>query len=408
MRIAKIETVYLKDPEMERHRDLWVLLHTDDGLVGLGETQTLPSAVAEVIHELFAPMLLGRNPIDIECIWADLYQAIHFYGSSGAEMRALSAVDIALWDILGQNCGQPIYNLLGGRCRERIRVYNSGLSYGVIRDHETSLRDPGALARDLLQQGYTALKIFPWDLVAPRSPGRLHSAREQSLGWGLTAGAPGGLGLVGQYISRSDLERGLEPVRRIREAVGDKMDIAIEGHSRWNLPAAIQIGRALEPYNVMWLEDVMPVDNVDDLVRLRQEVRVPLCVSERLFTRWGYREVLEKGAAHVIDIDPGWCGGLTEAKKIAAMADMYHLPITPHGCIGPVLNFAGAHLCASVPNVFILELVRAHVLGWYSELLTQNLVIREGHLEFPENPGLGTTLRPEVFTRPEAVMRVSQ
>ena len=178
------------------------------------------------------------------------------------------------------------------------------------------------------------MKIWPWDLVAPRMRDRTRGAAESTTAYIRNAGAPGALGLVGQYLSAAELQRGLEPVRKIRAAVGDRMDIAIEAHSRWSLPAALQIARALEPYDVMWLEDVMPVDNVDDLARLRSETQVRLCVSERLFTRWGLREVLEKGAAHVIMLDAGWCGGLTEAKKIAAAAETHHLPIAPHGAVG--------------------------------------------------------------------------
>jgi L-alanine-DL-glutamate epimerase-like enolase superfamily enzyme len=221
-------------------------------------------------------------------------------------------------------------------------------------------------------------------------------------------GAPGALGLVGQYLRPEDLQRGLVPIQQIREAVGDRMDIAIEAHSRWSLPAALQIARALEPYDVMWLEDVMPVDNVDDLARLRTETSVRLCVSERLFTRWGIRQVLEKGAAHVIMLDPVWCGGITESKKIAAAAETYHLPVAAHGAVGPVLGLAGAHLCAAMPNAMVLEVVRAHYLGWYNEVVTENIVVKDGHLELPRAPGLGTSLRPEVFSRRDAVVRISE
>lgn len=411
MHITKIETIHIRDAERERHRNLWVQIHTDQGLVGLGETQTLPSAVAEIIHELLAPMLLRRDPIDLECLWADMYSAIHFYGASGAEMRALSALDIALWDLLSQECGQPLYNLLGGRCRDRVRVYNTCVSAGGIRDTEAWQCDAGSLARLLLDQGFTAMKIWPWDLVAPRMRGRALQAQEATTAYIRNAGAPGALGLVGQYVSAADLKRGLEPVQKIRAAVGDRMDIAIEGHCRWSFPAAVQIARALEPYDVMWLEDAMPVDNVHDLARLRSETQTRLCVSERLFTRWGLREILEKGAAHVIMLDVGWCGGLTEAKKIAAAAETYHLPIAPHGAVGPVLNTASAHLCAAVPNAMVLEVVRAHYLGWYDEVVATAagrdgaIVVKEGYMELPTGPGLGIALRPQVLTRSDAVVR---
>jgi L-alanine-DL-glutamate epimerase-like enolase superfamily enzyme len=212
---------------------------------------------------------------------------------------------------------------------------------------------------------------------------------------------------VGQHILPDQLQAGLEPVKQIRKAVGDRMEIAIELHARWNLPSAIRIARALEPYDILWFEEALTPDPVDDLARLVQETRVPITVSERLFTRYAFRQVLERKAAHVVMPDIIWTGGISEGKKIAAMAEAYHLPIAPHDCTGPVNVFACLHLCASCPNTMIMESVRAFYRGYYADIVTPNLDVRDGYVSFPEGPGLGTKLRPELLARRDATIQTS-
>jgi L-alanine-DL-glutamate epimerase-like enolase superfamily enzyme len=216
------------------------------------------------------------------------------------------------------------------------------------------------------------------------------------------------VGPVGHSISVEDLKRGLWIVQEIRKAVGDRMDIAIEGHSRWDLNCAIRIGKALEPYEVAWMEDIMLPDSAGDLARLARETRVPQTVSERLFTRYAYREILEAKAAHIIMPDVIWTGGLTEAAKIAALADTYHLSIAPHDCTGPINVFACLHLCAAVPNAAIMETVRGFIKGYYNELVDQPVPIREGQAVLSFGPGLGVSLRPDLFSRKDATIRTSQ
>lgn len=185
------------------------------------------------------------------------------------------------------------------------------------------------------------------------------------------------------------------------------MEIAIELHSRWGLPAAIRIARAVEPHDGLWFEDSLTPDPVDDLARLVTETKVPICVSERLFTRYAFRQVLERKAAHIVMPDIIWTGGISEAKKIAAMAEAYHLPIAPHDCTGPVNVFACLHICASCPNTMLMESVRAFYRGYYADVVTPNLTVRDGHIEFPTAPGLGTALRPEVRQRSDASVQSS-
>jgi L-alanine-DL-glutamate epimerase-like enolase superfamily enzyme len=312
-------------------------------------------------------------------------------------MRALSALDIALWDLLGQAVGQPIYNLMGGRCRDRIRIYNTCVNAGPRQDQTGFLETPQELALSLFEQGITAMKIWPWDRFAPPLPA------------GGIVGPAGRavLGLTGAYISAPDVAAGLDSVARIRDALGGRMEILIEGHGRWDLNAAVRIGRALRPYDILWMEDMIKPDNPADLCRLRAETGVPLCVSERLFTRYAYREVLEAHAADVIMMDVVWTGGITESQKIAILADSFHLPFTPHDCTGLVTLFANLHLCAACPNAMILETVRGFYEGWYREVYTENIRIDRGFAEFPVKPGLGTELRDDFLSRPDVTIRVS-
>jgi galactonate dehydratase len=408
VKITRIETIWFQAvPESDWRRanplsrqvlpnNLWVRIHTDDGLVGLGETYYLPRAVAAVIHDVYAPLLLGRDPLEIENHWSNMFSLVNFCGFAGAEMRAISAIDVALWDLAGQHLGQPIYTLLGGRNRDRIRVYNTCVGYGKYPDLDAWMNGrAGELARDLVTQGITAMKIWPFDAFASTlaGPTRL---REPFTIWGASHAG----GILCHDISTEDLKRGVAIVEDIRRAVGDRIAIAIEGHARWNLPTTQRIARALEPYDIMWLEEMMPPDNVEAYVRLKQATRIPICQSERVFTRWNFRQYVEKPAADVIMPDFAWGGGITEGRKVCSLADTYYLPVTSHDTIGPVALWSAAHLMLHVPNAYVVETVRGYVDGWYDDVVTDRIEISEGHLTLPTRPGLGTRLREDLLTRP--------
>ena len=394
MKITQVETIrYPAQPNI-----LWVRLHTDTGLVGLGETYYLPGAVESVVHDMIVDFLVGQSPFDRERIWDAVFSWANFFGYAGAEMRALSAVDIALWDLLGQATGQPIYNLLGGACRSEIAIYNTCVNAGRFRDQDGFLEKPAELARDLLSHGIKAMKIWPWDQFAPQLKGRVPMG---PAGWSA-------VGPSGAYISAQNIEKGLRSVRQIRDAVGSEMEILIEGHSRWDLNCAIRIARALEPFDVLWMEDMIKPDNAADLRRLAESTSVPLSVSERLITRFAFRDVLESKAARIIMPDLIWTGGITEGHKIAILADTYHLPIAPHDCTGLVTLFANMHLCAASPNAMILETVRSFYQGgWYEQAYTHGIEIESGIAKIPQRPGLGTQLRQSLLEDKAIQVRLS-
>ncbi|MDE0951182.1 MAG: mandelate racemase/muconate lactonizing enzyme family protein [Halioglobus sp.] len=399
MKVSKIETLRLK----EFANLCWVQVHTDEGVVGLGETFMGAAAVEAYIHETVAPYLLGKDPLQIDRHWRELYGYLGFR-STGVEMRGNSAVDIALWDLWGKATNQPVYQLLGGKCRDSIRTYNTCAGYNYIRtadgqktgnfglpagealgpyeDLEAFLYRADELAESLLAEGITAMKIWPFDSAAEASNG--------------------------QSISNSDLDKALEPFAKIRDAVGNRMEIMVECHSLWNLPSAIKISRALEPYQPTWIEDPVKMDSLSTIQEFRQRTTIPVCASETIATRWGYRDLLEKQATDFVMPDLGWVGGISEAKKVATMAEAWHLPLAPHDCTGPVVFAASCHLSINAPNAVIQESVRALYTGWYTEVMESLPVVSGGMIRPPEGPGLGTELKSEVFERADAVRVISE
>ncbi len=379
MKITAIETVYLSRG-ITVHAGpiqwLWVRVHTDAGITGLGETYPWPEAEAAVVRNALAPVLLGRDPLQIDRLWADMFEKISYSGWAGAEMRAISAVDLALWDIAGKAANVPVYQLLGGRSRDSIRTYNT------CYDHIDFLTEPVRLAHSLLDNGIRAMKIWPFDPVARETRG--------------------------QYITRDQMQRGILPLRKIKEQFGDEMEVAMEFHGFWNLHCAIQIAQECEQYSPMWLEEMLPQDNLSAYAELAAQTSLPLCVSERLMTRWGFRELLENDAARIVMPDICWCGGISEARKIAAMAEVNYRPIAPHNCGGPVLHAASLHLAANVTNLYILETVRRHYADEYRGIVDRTYPAVEGVLPIPEGPGLGIELTPETLSRPDiTIQRIS-
>ena len=399
MRISRIETLRLDEfPNI-----LWVMVHTDSNLVGLGETFFGAQAVEAAMHETVASQMLGADPLAIERHSRQLLQNYVGFKSTGAEIRAVSAFDIALWDLFGQVTGQPVYQLLGGRCRDTIRAYNTCAGYRYVRakpvqrtenwglgqspagpyeDLDAFLTRADELAESLLAEGYTGMKIWPFDFAAEASNGT--------------------------DISTVDLRRALEPFEKIRKRVGDRIDIHVELHSLWTLPAAIKIAKAIEPLLPYWFEDPVRPSNLDALLQFRQSTPVWTTASELLSTRWAFRELFEKRAVSVAMLDIGWCGGLSEAKKIATMAESYELPIAPHDCTGPVVLAAGVHLSAASPNTLVQEVVRAFYHGWYQELAIDLPPLQGGYIRPLDKPGIGVRLRPGLADRPDAHVRVSR
>ena len=398
MKVTEIHTIRMEEfPNL-----LWVHVLTDEGLVGLGETFYGPDSAEGHVHGIIAPYLLGQDPLLIERHHGQMLGYVGFSGSS-AEQRGRSAVDLALWDLWGQAAGQPVHQLLGGAVRDDIRVYNTCAGYRYVRAKPTQgtanfglegqdegpyedldgfLNRADEVAQSLLDMGITGMKIWPFDFAAEASQGA--------------------------YISQEDLITALEPFAKIRKAVGDRMDIMCELHAMWNLPAAKQIVAALEPFEPLWIEDPVFMDQLESLGEVQSSTVVPIATGETLGGRGQFKDLLQRNGCGMAIMDVAWCGGISEARKIAALADAWHIPVAFHDCNGPVVLAASTHLALHVRNCYIQEIVRAFYYGWYDELVTALPPIANGRITVPKGPGLGLALKPERLAAKDVHVRVSK
>jgi L-alanine-DL-glutamate epimerase-like enolase superfamily enzyme len=386
MKITKVEAVKFRKGltiDGEAPPWMWVRLHTNTGIVGVGETYPYTDGQIGTLRDIVADGdgsaggLLGSDPRDIERIWYAIYDRTAFNVIGGAEMRILSAINIAQWDILGKSLGAPVYRLLGGKAHEKIRVYNTYTRGWTINNWQMDT-DPEKVCTFLRDRGIMAVKFYPFDPVGHRSGGT--------------------------YISPIEIDKALEPIKVIRDKFGDDMEIAIDVNAQWNLTAALRIAHSLEPYKIMWLEDPLYQGNMESYAVLRSSTSVPITVSERLSTRYQFREVLDRKAASIVMYDVTWCGGISEAKKISDLADSYYIPTAPHTCGGPLLWFSSIHTATAVKNLWIMESCYHFYNFQYPYFIKNVPVPQDGYVTAPEGPGLGVEFRTEPFERGDAVV----
>ncbi len=358
----KITSIHTYVVGLEHRNFLFVKVQTDEGIHGIGEAYSCgpDDATAAVVHD-FEQWLVGRDPRDIEALWHLMYAGSRFPGGSILN-SAISGIEQALWDISGKALGVPVYRLLGGKFRERIRVYQAPRG-----------ATPEALAESALalieRYGFTALKISPQ--------------------------APGYQQLTDGEVIRQAARR-LEAVRR---AVGDNVDIGVDSHARIFEPAlALQMAEALKPYRPYFLEEPLRPENIDEMAYVRAHAGIPIATGEMLYTKFQFRELLEKHAADFIQPDICVAGGILEQKKIAAMAEAHYVPVAPHNPMGPLATAVNVHFAASTPNFLILEYNADDVPG-RRELLVEPLKVEAGYIPVPEKPGLGVELNEEAFEK---------
>lgn len=378
VKVVAVETVHCADvyPPF-----IFVRVHTDAGLVGLG--QTADTRTAPVVHDLARRFLLGRDPLEIDAFWSTAFDFAAYHGYAGAELRAISALDVALWDVLGQVAGQPIYALLGGAVRERLRIYNTCSSYGDRSDGRMALEEPQRLVDELLAAGITCLKFTPWDRYARANKG--------------------------EPLTLEQLREGLAAHAALHRAGQGRMEVMIDMHGLWNLADAVQIAQSLEASNlpIHWLEDPLWQDNPQSWADLRSKTKLRIAGSERLFTRWGMRPLLEAGGTDVWISDVTWTGGISEFKRMATMAETYRVPVAAHDHSGPVNLYASAHVLLNAPNAYMMETARVFYETYYDELIEGEPILRDGAIHRPHGPGLDIRLRPSVFERTDVTVERS-
>lgn len=353
MKITEIRTRKIK-------HYLFVEVFTDAGIKGLGEAGNWAqlSATEAAIHK-FGQWLIGRDPFRIEDYNQNFYRSQYFRGS--VISSAISALDIALWDIKGKALGVPVYELLGGRTRDKVRVYASPM---------TKEQDPHALAESYVQlkeMGFTAAKIFVNGPISSESEGR------------------------DEFFS-SRIQDELDKVRICREAVGYDFDFVLEVHRGMTLPEAVAFGRAVEPYRPMVLEDPVPPDNYDTMAEVASKVGVPIATGERFSSLREFELLLSRHAAQYVRPDVCVVGGITTAKKVCALAEAHDVLVIPHNPLGPVSTAACLQLCASIPNLGIQELPGFCLGGAEDAMVWEPLRFENGCMLIPEAPGIGVEL----------------
>ena len=360
MRISKIETFIAGNPWKNW---LFTRVWTDEGIYGIGEgtLNYFAKTVETAIHEL-APLILGMDPFQIEIISQRLTRDLYSEGAQ-IHMCAVAAIEIACCDIIGKATNQPLYNLWGGRCHPKLRAYANGWYRGP-RTPESFAHKAKAVAR----HGYTALKFDPF-------------------------------GSAWRKLSRQDFDLSLDIVRAVRDAVGDAVDLLIEGHSRFDVSTAVEMARRLEPMRPAWFEEPVPHTNIAAMVEVARRSPVPIATGESFSTRQQFAELLKHEAVSILQPEPLNLGGLFATRKIADMVDAHYGVLAPHSAQGPVCSAACVQLNASIPNFFIHEIFDEFNESWEKEIVKHPVEVVEGYIEISDRPGLGIDLNVEEIAR---------
>jgi galactonate dehydratase len=345
----------------------YVRVLTDEGLTGTGECVHAGAGCATLIQAMKGAVI-GQDPLDVDRHFETLRRRHFFDGTdAGSIVAALSGIEIALWDLAGKALGTPVYRLLGGKFRSNIRTYSD-----FHAGNDGTPESYAARAKEAVAKGFTALKF---DLDVPSHPEK-HDPYNHT-------------------VSPAELHAMVDRVAAVREAIGPKVDLALDLHGQCDMHSGIRIARAVEPFDLLWLEEPVPPGNVDALREVKRSSGTPICVGENLYTRWGFREVLEKQAADIIMPDIPKCGGISECRKIANMAETYYVPLAPHNVSGPIGTLASCHVCASIPNFLVLEWHWTDIPYWSDLAAGGAPIIENGAIQLPETPGLGVELNEE-------------
>lgn len=366
-RRPKLKITDIRTAEVQAHGyQLHVRIYTDEGIFGHGEgTDAVHGGVGLV--RLFRRFLIGQDPLNVDFLFERIRTAGIFAGAQGGQYVAtLTAIETALWDLAGKALGVPVYQLLGGRMRDRIRLYC---------DSQTEdPKDPEApaklqLVRDL---GFTAVKIDIDDANDPM--------RWDRVNW---------------TASNAEIDTMVRKIAFVRGAFDKRVDLCVDMHGRYDLPTGKRMAKEAEPFHLLYLEEPVPAENVDAMRDIRESTSTPICCGENLFLRHGFREVLEKRAADIIMPDLQKCGGLLEGRKIADMAHTYYVPFAPHCVVSPIGTMASCHVCAAVPNFLVLEWHWIQRLELWRNFVQQGEIIDKGFIAIPDRPGIGVDMNED-------------
>ena len=377
MKLTDIQTFVVGNPppSFGGRYFVFVKLTTDGNVSGIGEAYCVPfdpHLVARMIEDVFDRYARGQDPHDIESLWRRVYSSGFTQHPDLTVMGVLSALEMACWDIIGKEAGQPVYKLLGGRVHDRLRSYT--YIYPRPGDRADVYQDPDLAAKraaDYVAAGFTALKFDP---AGPYSA------------------------FDGRQLSLEALDRSERFARQLRDAVGDKADLLFGTHGQMTAAGALRLARRLEPYDPLWFEEPVPPDAPEEMAKVARGTSIPVAAGERLATKYDFARLLGCGAAAILQLNLGRVGGLLEAKKIAGLAEVHHAQIAPHLYCGPVVGAANIQLATCSPNFLILEGIEQWG-GFHADILKQPIRWEAGHVLPPTEPGLGVELDEEVAAR---------
>ncbi|WP_263418167.1 mandelate racemase/muconate lactonizing enzyme family protein [Terriglobus albidus] len=343
-----------------------VRIYTDAGLIGQGESTDAAVGSAALIRS-FRRGLVGQDPLNVEALWERIRTSGVFAGAQGGQYTtALTGVEIALWDLAGKALGLPVYQLLGGKFRDKVRIYcDSGRDDVLTPESEKKI--------DWIKsQGFTAMKV---DLDDAADPNRFDR--------------------VNWTANNAEIDRMVKWVEHVKGIIPASMDFACDMHGRYDAPTGKKVAKVLEPFRLLWLEEPVPPEDIDALVDIRHSTTTPICVGENIYMRWGYKEIFEKRAADIIMPDIQKTGGLAEAKKIADMSHAYEIPFAPHCVVSPIGQMASAHVCASIPNFLVCEWHWIDNLDTWKSFVQEGEIIQKGYITVTDKPGLGVEMNEE-------------
>ena len=363
LKITDVRTAQVRVHGLQTH----IRVYTDQGLFGQGESTDAAVGTVSLVNQ-FRRFLVGQDPLNVDALWERIRVSGIFAGAQGGQyVTALTGVEIALWDLAGKALGLPIYQLLGGRFRDKVRIYC-----------DSDMEDPLGPESDkklpsIKDQGFTAMKIDLDDATDPH--------RFDRVNW---------------TANNAEVDRMVSWVKHVRESIPKEMELACDMHGRYDAATAKRVAKELEPFRLLWLEEVVPPENIDALVDIHHSTSTPIAAGENLYMRWGYRELLSKNAVDIIQPDFQKTGGLSEGRKIANLAQTYYLPVAPHCVVSPIGMMSTAHLCASIPNFLVCEWHWINFPDLWKNWVKEGEIIQKGYVSVTDKPGLGVEMNEEV------------
>ena len=363
LKITDVRTAQVRVHGLQTH----VRIYSDQGLYGQGESTDASVGTAALVNQ-FRRSLVGQNPLNVDALWERVRVSGIFAGAQGGQyITALTGIEIALWDLAGKALGLPIYQLLGGKFRDKVRIYC-----------DSDMEDPLGPESDrklpwIKDQGFTAMKI---DLDDATDPNRFDR--------------------VNWTANNAEVDRMVRWVKHVRESIPKEMELACDMHGRYDLGTAKRVAKELEPFRLLWLEEPVPPENIDAMTDVRHSTSTPIACGENLYMRWGYRDLLNKNAVDIIQPDMQKVGGLSEGRKVANLAQTYYVPVAPHCVVSPIGMMSTAHVCASIPNFLVCEWHWINFPDLWKNWVKEGEIIQKGYVPVTDQPGIGLEMNEEV------------